>query len=67
MKPIITKRKCPAQEKFCKIIAACPNTAIFYMADENEPLGGRIVINLEKCNNCGACVTACCGQAVTIE
>ena len=45
MKPVINKRKCPAQNELCKAIPACPTGAISYSADENEPLGGKIVID----------------------
>ena len=64
MKPVINKRKCPAQNELCKVIPACPSGAISYIADENEPLGGKIVIDQALCNECGQCVEDCCGQAI---
>ena len=64
MKPIINKRKCPAQKEMCKAIQACPNEALIYIADENEPLGGKIVLNEALCSECGICVEECCGQAI---
>lgn len=64
LKPSINKRKCPAQEKVCKVIAACPSNAISYMADKSERLGGRIEINLNLCDGCGICAIECCGQAI---
>jgi ferredoxin len=64
MTPSIRKRKCPAQDELCKAIPACPNGAISYKADENEPLGGKIMIDDSLCNDCGACIEACCGQAI---
>lgn len=67
MTPSINKRKCPAQNDLCQAIPACPSHAISYQADENEPLGGKILIDPEKCNDCGACVTACCGQAIEVR
>ena len=56
MKPIINKRKCPAQNELCKAIPACPTDAILYVADENEPLGGKIIIDEKLCNECAQCV-----------
>jgi len=67
MTPSINKRKCPAQNDLCQAIPACPSQAISYQADENEPLGGKILVDSEKCNDCGACVQACCGQAMEIQ
>jgi ferredoxin len=67
MTAMINKRKCPAQQDLCQAIPACPNGAILYQADENEPLGGKILVDAEKCNNCGACVKACCGNAIEIK
>jgi ferredoxin len=64
MKPVINKRKCPAQNELCKAIPACPTEAISYAADENEPLGGKIMIDEALCNECAQCVEACCGQAI---
>lgn len=66
MKPVINKRKCPAYGEICKAIPACPNEAISYQKDEAEPLGGKILIDETKCNDCGACIEACCGQAIEL-
>jgi Fe-S-cluster-containing hydrogenase component 2 len=67
MTAVVVKRKCPAQNDLCQAIPACPNNAISYHTDDNEPLGGKIVVDTEKCNDCGACVQACCGQAMEIQ
>lgn len=64
MKPVIDKRKCPAQKELCKAIPACPDGALQYVADENEPLGGKIVVDEALCSECGLCVDACCGNAI---
>lgn len=64
MPVMVNQRKCPAQEQVCKAIPACPNGAVHYEADENAPLGGRIVIDEQRCKECGVCVQACCGQAI---
>ncbi len=64
MTPTINKRKCPAQNELCQAIPACPSGAISYVSDENEPLGGKIVIDDALCNDCGLCIEACCGQAM---
>ncbi len=64
MKPVINKRKCPAQKEMCKPIQVCPTSAITYVMDENEPLGGKIVIDENLCNECELCVAECCGHAI---
>lgn len=64
MKPMINKRRCPAQKEMCKAILACPTEALTYVADDNEPLGGKIVIDEILCNECGICVEECCGHAI---
>jgi formate hydrogenlyase subunit 6/NADH:ubiquinone oxidoreductase subunit I len=64
MKPVINRRKCPVQKDLCKAIQACATGAIYYVEDEDEPLGGRIEINDALCNACGLCVSACCGRAI---
>ncbi len=66
MKPSIDARKCPAQEKVCTVIPACPTGAVRYVADSKAPLGGRIVIVDALCNECGLCVSVCCGQAIIL-
>ncbi len=64
MTPTINQRRCPAQNEICKAIPACPTGAITYVEDAQEPLGGKIVIDAALCNDCGACIEACCGQAI---
>lgn len=64
---IVNKRKCPAQEIVCLAIPACPNNAITYVVDESERLGGKIVIDAASCDECGACISACCGQALELR
>ena len=66
MTATIIKRKCPAQKELCQAIPACPNVAISYQEDDAEPLGGKILIDAAQCNDCGACVDACCGQAIEV-
>jgi NAD-dependent dihydropyrimidine dehydrogenase PreA subunit len=67
MKPSLNQRKCPAIKEMCKAIEACSCGAIVYVEDETEPLGGRIVFDHEKCDGCGLCATACCGNAVEMR
>ncbi len=67
MKPYIIKRKCPAQKDICKAIAACPMGAISYVKDAQERLGGKIVFDYDKCDDCGQCVTECCGAAIEMR
>jgi Pyruvate/2-oxoacid:ferredoxin oxidoreductase delta subunit len=66
MKPVLNERKCPVQEQICKAIPACPQGAIAYFVDNKARLGGRIVFDYEKCNECGICVTECCGSAIDL-
>jgi ferredoxin len=51
----------------CKAIPACPNGAISYVEDEEEPLGGRIVFDQSKCKGCGKCAEECCGKAIEMK
>ncbi len=67
MKPVLDERKCPAQEQICPAIPACTEGAIAYVADAGARLGGRIVFDYEKCNECGVCVAACCGSAIELK
>ncbi len=67
MKPTLNKRKCPAQQDVCEVIRACPLGAIRYEADARERLGGRIVIDAAVCDECGQCVSECCGQAIEMQ
>ena len=67
MKPMLNQRKCPVQSQICTAITACPEGAILYIADKAALLGGRIIIDYEKCNECGLCVTECCGNAIELK
>jgi len=55
------------QGQICKAIPACPEGAILYITDKAAPLGGRIVFDYEKCNECGICSTECCGNAIDLK
>jgi Pyruvate/2-oxoacid:ferredoxin oxidoreductase delta subunit len=67
MKPVLNERKCPMQGQICKAIPACTEGAISYIVDDKAPLGGWIVFDYEKCNECGICVTECCGSAIYLK
>ncbi len=67
MIPVINKRRCPAQKDICKAMQACTPGAIYYIEDEEAPLGGRIEIDVARCNACGLCVSECCGQAIEMS
>jgi Pyruvate/2-oxoacid:ferredoxin oxidoreductase delta subunit len=67
MKPVLDERKCPAQGQICPAIPACPEEAIRYVVDETARMGGRIVFDYEKCNECGICATKCCGAAIELR
>jgi ferredoxin len=45
----------------------CPVQAFSYVEDEKEPIGGRIEIDLEKCDGCGKCVSVCCGSCIIMK
>lgn len=68
LRPVINKRRCPAQQAICLAIRACPlDGALFYVQDEEELLGGRIVVDYALCNGCGICASACCGSAIDMH
>ncbi len=65
MKPFIDKRKCPFLEDMCTIVKACPREAVRFSHDEGAE--ARIVIDYERCDGCGACMSACCGSAIEMR
>lgn len=67
MKPVLNKRLCSAQEQICLAIPACSQQAVYYVADEEEPLGGRIEFDYGRCDGCGQCAEKCCGQAIEMR
>lgn len=46
---------------------ACPNKAFTYVEDDDEPIGGRIEIDYEKCKGCGKCAECCCGHCIEMR
>lgn len=67
MKPFIIRERCAAQPDICPPIKECPVQAFSYIKDEEEPVGGRIEIDLEKCDGCGKCVAICCGSCIVMK
>jgi Pyruvate/2-oxoacid:ferredoxin oxidoreductase delta subunit len=67
MKPMIDIRRCPAQEAICLAIQVCEPGAIHFVEDEHEPLGGRITIDYDLCDECGRCAEECCGRAIEMQ
>jgi len=67
MKPYIIKAKCAAQPDICPPMKSCPNGAFSYTEDENEPIGGRVEIDYDKCEGCGSCAALCCGQCIEMQ
>ena len=67
MKPFIIKGKCAAQPQICPPMKECIGKAFSYTTDDDEPIGGRIEIDLEKCTECGKCVELCCGSCIELR
>lgn len=67
MKPFIIKEKYAAQPDICPPMKACPNNAFFCVENEDEPIGGRIEIALEKCEGFGKCAEICCGHCIGMK
>lgn len=67
MRPFIIKEKCAAQPDICPPMKECPNHSFSFTEDEDEPIGGRIEIDLEKCEGCGQCVSLCCGSCIEMR
>lgn len=67
MKPFIIKERCAAQPDICPPMKECPTKSFSFIEDEDEPIGGRIEINYEKCEGCGQCVSLCCGSCIEMR
>ena len=67
MKAYIDKRKCPSENRMCKPLSECPEKAISWIEDDDEPLGSRMEIDEEKCTGCGICVPLCCGNCIEVK
>ena len=67
MQPYLISKKCPAQKDLCRAIQACPTGAVNWVADAQEPLGGRIEFNYDECIECEACANECCGNAIELR
>lgn len=67
MKAYIVKKKCAAQPNICQPMEKCPEKAFKYVEDEEEPLGGRMELNADKCTGCGICVSLCCGDSIEMR
>ena len=67
MKPYLIAKKCPVQPDMCLAIKACTTGAIYYVADQSEPLGGKILFDHEHCDGCGQCAEKCCGHAIEMK
>lgn len=67
MNPFIVKERCAAQPDICPPMKACPNNSFTFIEDEDEPIGGRMEIDLEKCEGCGQCVELCCGSCIEMR
>ena len=67
MRPYLITRKCPAVRELCKATVACSTGAIYYVEDDQEPLGGKILFDHTKCDGCGRCATECCGHAIEMR
>jgi len=67
VKAYIDKRKCSSDNRICKPLAECPEKAISWVEDEDEPLDSRMEIDGDKCTGCGICVPLCCGDCIEVR
>lgn len=67
MKAYIDKAKCMTDNRICKPLKECPQGAISWIEDDDEPLGSRMEIDQNKCVGCGTCVPLCCGHCIEIK
>lgn len=67
MVAVIDKQKCASDPRICKPLKECPEHAIAWVEDEEEPLGSRMELDTNKCNGCGICAELCCGHCITLE
>jgi len=65
MKAYIDKTKCMSDNRICKPLKDCPQGAILWIEDDDEPLGSRMEI--DECIGCGTCVPLCCGHCIEIK
>jgi len=76
MKPKVDNKKCGASKSGCKAIERCPFGAISYIEVKElikdkstvchckgSPFG-RIIIDYDKCTECGICADECCANAI---
>jgi Indolepyruvate ferredoxin oxidoreductase, alpha and beta subunits len=67
MKAFIDKTKCASDNRICMPIKQCPSGAISWVEDDDEPLGSRMEVDIDKCNGCGICVDLCCGHCIELR
>lgn len=67
MKVYIIKKRCAAQPDICLPLKKRPVKAFTYIEDEDEPLGGRVELNTDKCTGCEECVGLCCGNSIEMR
>jgi len=67
MRAYIDKQKCYSENRICKPVKECPQQAISWIEDDDEPLGSRMELDENKCTGCGTCVPLCCGDAIELR
>jgi Pyruvate/2-oxoacid:ferredoxin oxidoreductase delta subunit len=67
MKPFIVKKRCAADPRICPPLMECPRQAFSFVADDDEPLGGRMEIDPGRCDGCGKCAEICCGKCIEMR
>lgn len=67
MKASINKIQCASDNRICKPMKECPEHAITWIEDDDEPLGSRMEIDHEQCSGCGLCVDLCCGHCIELK
>ena len=67
MRAYIHKDKCASDQRICRPLAECPEGAISWVQDDEEPLGSRMEVDGKACVGCGVCVSLCCGDCIELR
>jgi NAD-dependent dihydropyrimidine dehydrogenase PreA subunit len=67
MKAFIVKERCASDSRICKPLKECPQKAISWIEDDDEPLGSRMEVDNNKCIGCGTCIPLCCCNCIELK